>query len=264
MDGDTPTLMARTGYFDRLPSSLSASPMHLPNPFGTPTPPVTAPALSPKSTKPLQIKKKSKPAVDPVVEQGELQATGQELGSANKDVQGGMTESRTTGIIATPPVTPAKKPRKPVPSSPPAETSSPLNPLPFRIIKPSLPTLEKATSVALFFEAFYHSLLKPPQGSASASTSANYLLNRAKRMAALEESFNLLENRFMSEAERQFRRDELVREENHILRDRRSRVDAKAFEMGRVIGHGAFGVVRIAREKQGGRLVAMKQVSPGS
>jgi serine/threonine protein kinase len=31
--------------------------------------------------------------------------------------------------------------------------------------------------------------------------------------------------------------------------------------MGRVIGHGAFGVVRIAREKEGGRLVAMKQVS---
>jgi serine/threonine protein kinase len=65
----------------------------------------------------------------------------------------------------------------------------------------------------------------------------------------------------MSEAERQFRRDELMREENHILRERRSRVDARAFEMGRVIGHGAFGVVRIAREKEGGRLVAMKQVS---
>ena len=65
----------------------------------------------------------------------------------------------------------------------------------------------------------------------------------------------------MSEGERQFRRDELVKEENRLLRERRRRVDAKAFEMGRVIGHGAFGVVRIAREKEGGRLVAMKQVS---
>jgi hypothetical protein len=125
------------------------------------------------------------------------------------------------------------------------------------VIKPSLPTLEKATSVALFFEAFYTSLLKPP------SSSNNYVLNRAKRFAQLEESFNSLENRFMSEGERQFRRDELVKEENRWLRDKRSRVDARAFEMGRVIGHGAFGVVRIAREKEGGRLVAMKQVCPG-
>ena len=65
----------------------------------------------------------------------------------------------------------------------------------------------------------------------------------------------------MSEGERQFRREELIKEEGRILRDRRGRVDVRAFEMGRVIGHGAFGVVRIAREKEGGRLVAMKQVS---
>jgi len=68
----------------------------------------------------------------------------------------------------------------------------------------------------------------------------------------------------MSEGERHFRREELMKEEGRILRDRRGRVDAKAFEMGRVIGHGAFGVVRIAREKEGGRLVAMKQVSTPS
>lgn len=65
----------------------------------------------------------------------------------------------------------------------------------------------------------------------------------------------------MSEGEKQYRRDELIKDENRILRERRSKVDARAFEMGRVIGHGAFGVVRIAREKQSGRLVAMKQVS---
>lgn len=264
--------MARTGYFDRLPSSISTSPVQLPNPFGSPTPPVER-AGGPESpgarrTKPLQIKKKSKP-VDPVMEQGEIRVAGQGIVSSQEaskeEASEGarMAESRTTGILATPPSTPKKSSRKPVPTSSPSATkivpaASPLNPLPFRIIKPSLPTLEKATSVALFFEAFYQSLLKPPT---SAIASDNYLLNRAKRMAALEESFNLLENRFMSEAERQSRREELMREENHILRERRNRVDAKAFEMGRVIGHGAFGVVRIAREKQGGRLVAMKQVS---
>jgi hypothetical protein len=163
------------------------------------------------------------------------------------DLPTGLPESRTTNILSTPP----RPHRKPVPLN----SSSPLPSLPFRIIKPSLPTLEKATSVALYFESFYTSLLRPPPSS------NNYLLNRAKRLSALEESFNSLENRFMSEAERQFRRDEFVKEEGRILRDRRGRVDAKAFEMGRVIGHGAFGVVRIAREKEGGRLVAMKQVS---
>ena len=251
--------MAKSGYFDRIPSSLSssASPM-LPNPYG-PTTPIPAAVA-----KPLQIRKKT-PRVGKV--EGELVAVQREMNEM--DLRGGeekmkvlekgkgkekekeeevpastgLPESRTTNVLSTPP----RPTRKPVPQ--------PIPQLPFRIIKPSLPTLEKATSVALFFEAFYTTLLRPPPSS------NNYLLNRAKRLAALEESFNLLENRFMSEGERQFRREELIKEEGRILRDRRGKVDVRAFEMGRVIGHGAFGVVRIAREKEGGRLVAMKQVS---
>jgi hypothetical protein len=143
--------------------------------------------------------------------------------------------------------------RKPPPHSP---SNSFEGNLPFRIIKPSLPTLERATSVALYFESFYHSLLGPTAGD-KAVASQNYLFARANRLADLEQSFTTPENRFMSEGEKRFRR-----EEYRILRERRKKVDAKAFEMGRVIGHGAFGVVRIAREKQSGRLVAMKQVSP--
>ena len=64
----------------------------------------------------------------------------------------------------------------------------------------------------------------------------------------------------MSEGEKQVRREELLGEENRMLREKRKRVEVKGFEMGRVIGHGAFGVVRIARELQSGRLVAMKQL----
>jgi hypothetical protein len=251
--------MAKSGYFDRIPSSLSSkgSPT-LPNPYGPSTP--TPPAV----TKPLQIRKKGKVEgellaiqretneMDLRVQNEKVKGKEMEKGKGKekekqKEEEGleptGLPESRTTNILSTPP----RPTRKSVPQ--------PFQPLPFRIIKPSLPTLEKATSVALFFEAFYTTLLRPPPSS------NNYLLNRAKRFAALEESFNLLENRFMSEGERQFRREELMKEEGRILRDRRGRVDAKAFEMGRVIGHGAFGVVRIAREKEGGRLVAMKQVS---
>lgn len=246
--------MAKSGYFDRIPSSLSSSPGTFPNPFGTPTP--TPTPTPPAVTKPLQIRKKApgivgKAGVTIQQEMNEVDLKGQkeiEKGKEKeivneKEKSPGIPESRTTNILSTPP----RPTRKAVPQ--------PFSPFPFRIIKPSLPTLEKATSVALFFEAFYTTLLRPP------TSSNNYLLNRAKRFAALEESFNLLENRFMSEGERQFRREDLMKEEGRILRDRRGRVDAKAFEMGRVIGHGAFGVVRIAREKEGGRLVAMKQVS---
>jgi len=43
-------------------------------------------------------------------------------------------------------------------------------------------------------------------------------------------------------------------------RQRRNRASAATFEFGRVIGQGAFGVVRIAREKENGRIVAIKQL----
>ncbi|RXK35938.1 AGC/NDR/NDR protein kinase [Tremella mesenterica] len=132
--------------------------------------------------------------------------------------------------------------------------------LPFRIIKPSLETLEKAASIGLFFEQFYHALLKPPSKSSRPPHPGNYVLTRARRLQQLEESFLIPENRFMSEGEKERQRQELILEESRLLREKRAKVDVKAFEMGRVIGHGAFGVVRIARERRSGRLVAMKQL----
>ncbi|EIW69747.1 hypothetical protein TREMEDRAFT_30295, partial [Tremella mesenterica DSM 1558] len=88
----------------------------------------------------------------------------------------------------------------------------------------------------------------------------NYVLTRARRLQQLEDSFLIPENRFMSEGEKERQRQELILEESRLLREKRAKVDVKAFEMGRVIGHGAFGVVRIARERRSGRLVAMKQL----
>ncbi|KAL7419412.1 hypothetical protein Q5752_006250 [Cryptotrichosporon argae] len=138
--------------------------------------------------------------------------------------------------------------------SPPASALGPeFTQHPFRIVKPSLPTLEKAMSVALFFEQFYHALLRPVRAHAG-----NYVLARARRAAELEASFAKLG--VTSEDEKNRLREELITAENAQLRDRRRRVDARAFDVGRVIGHGAFGVVRIAREKETGRLVAMKQL----
>lgn len=117
-------------------------------------------------------------------------------------------------------------------------------------------------SIALYFEQYYHSLLgsSNKNGTAVPVHPGNYLLSRARRLAELESTFLLPENRFMSESEKDIRREGLTKEENRWLREKRHKVDAKGFEMGRVIGHGAFGVVRIAREKNGGRLVAVKQL----
>lgn len=264
-EAETPVLIAKSGYFDLLSSSSAASgdrvehkvpptpKSPLPNPFDTP----------PKVTRPLQVRKKSVlPPPSTKVDGGELLAIQKEL---DETVLDAGAADKSMRVLPTPPTSPPRASRgvikrKP---APPSHSSSSEDNLPFRVIKPSLPTLEKATSVALYFESFYHSLLGPAAGeiSGAAVQGQNYLLARAKRSADLERSFASPENRFMSEGEKRFRRDELTKEENRILRERRKRVDAKAFEMGRVIGHGAFGVVRIAREKQSGRLVAMKQAS---
>lgn len=280
-DAETPILAARAGYFDALPSSSGSSPSvsgaatsspalapsalasgaglrtptsPLPNPYDTP----------PKVTRPLQIRKKSLPpaaggggASVLLAIQQELSTRGRMSATAIPPAPAGSTKEKPQpgehDVKPSPnadakgrrPSIPIK--RKPVPAPPMSEAV-----LPFRVIKPSLTTLEKATSVALYFEALYHSL--------QPSATDNYLVNRARRQADLESSFHAPENRFMSEGEKRYRRQELSKEENRILRERRRRVDVQAFEMGRVIGHGAFGVVRIAREKQSGRLVAMKQV----
>lgn len=44
------------------------------------------------------------------------------------------------------------------------------------------------------------------------------------------------------------------------LRAKRAKVDFKGFNLGRVIGQGAFGVVYIAQEKRSNRIVAIKQL----
>lgn len=48
--------------------------------------------------------------------------------------------------------------------------------------------------------------------------------------------------------------------EGGIRRERNHKVDIKSFQLGRVIGQGAFGVVRIATERAKGRIVAIKQL----
>ncbi|WRT70461.1 uncharacterized protein IL334_007459 [Kwoniella shivajii] len=261
-NGSTPNLIANfQGYFEPHSNTGLRTPTSpLDNPFSSP--PSTAKKLvggehkqRGGSTQPLQIKKKS---LLPVPNVQESQGTKLEgVVSANSLP---AEEVKIPPTPSSPPTPRSKKDSRP-------KAQDIFTTLPFRIVKPSLPTLEKAMSIALFFEQYYHALLKPPSVHAGASSSAaklvhpgNYVLNRARRLAALESTFALPENRYMSDAEKESRRDELIKEEGIILRERRKKVDVKGFELGRVIGHGAFGVVRIAREKAGERLVAMKQL----
>ncbi|WVW81114.1 hypothetical protein I302_103105 [Kwoniella bestiolae CBS 10118] len=261
--GSTPIAIANfQGYFDDASSTghrvvrTPTSPLNHPIPFASPD-------LAKGNTKPLQIKKKS-------------------ISALPTPIEASPTTKSEEAVIEDYPPLPSIEEK---PSSPPTpsrrkdarpKAQEIFTTLPFRIIKPSLETLEKSMSIALYFEQYYHSLLKtplvnvvgysPPRAHSDDSKPVhpgNYVLNRARRLAKLESTFALPENRFMSDDEKMARREELQKEENRILRERRKKVDVKGFELGRVIGHGAFGVVRIARERESGRLVAMKQVSGG-
>lgn len=130
--------------------------------------------------------------------------------------------------------------------------------IPTRLVTPSLPTLEKATSVAIYFETLYHALLKPPK-SLDAAHPNNYILNRRRRELALEQE---MEKRMCTEHEKTVLRAKWREEESQALREKRKRVGTLSFAKLKVIGHGAFGVVSLVREKETGKLFAMKEVGP--
>jgi hypothetical protein len=105
---------------------------------------------------------------------------------------------------------------------------------PSRLVTPSLPTLEKATSVAIYFETLYHALLKPPK-SLDAAHPNNYILNRRRRELALEQE---MDKRRCSPEEREILRATWREEETRALRDRRKKVGTLSFAKLKVIGHG--------------------------
>jgi protein-serine/threonine kinase len=147
-------------------------------------------------------------------------------------------------------------------------------PDPAQIIHPSISTLEKAASIAIFFETLYHALLKPPP-TLQAAHPDNYACARERRRLALEHE---MEQRQLTEPERQQLRQRWVEAETNNLRERRRRVGLNSFAKMKVIGHGksrhvtgsfplteslntgAFGVVSLVREKETGALYAMKEV----
>ncbi|GHJ85462.1 hypothetical protein NliqN6_1864 [Naganishia liquefaciens] len=125
---------------------------------------------------------------------------------------------------------------------------------PPQMIQPSLATLEKAASIAIFFETLYHALLKPP-ATLQAAHPDNYTCARERRRLALEDE---MDERGLTAPEKEKLRQRWVEAETNNLRERRRKVGLNSFTKMKVIG--AFGVVSLVREKETGALYAMKEL----
>ncbi|KAF9244946.1 kinase-like domain-containing protein [Melanogaster broomeanus] len=111
-------------------------------------------------------------------------------------------------------------------------------------ITPSLATLEKAVSARIYFENLYFPLLRHPP-------------SREERRVAMEKDMVTMD---LSEEQKQELRARWRQNETDYLRERRRKVDATAFIKLKTIGHGAFGVVSLVKERATGQLFAMKQL----
>ncbi|KEP50292.1 AGC/NDR kinase [Rhizoctonia solani 123E] len=112
---------------------------------------------------------------------------------------------------------------------------------PFR---PSLTTLDKAVSAKIYFENVYFPLLRLPP-------------SREQRRLAMEAEMEQLN---IPQHTRTQLRARWRANETAYLRERRRRVDQRSFAKLKTIGHGAFGVVSLVKEKDTGELYAMKQM----
>ncbi|KAG6378156.1 kinase-like domain-containing protein [Boletus reticuloceps] len=129
----------------------------------------------------------------------------------------------------------------------PAEYSNPMSSLAHsqrKPITPSLATLEKAVSARIYFENLYFPLLRQPP-------------SREQRRVAMENDMIAMG---LSEEQKEELRSCWRQNETDYLRDRRRKVDVTAFIKLKTIGHGAFGVVSLVKERDTGHLFAMKQL----
>ncbi|TFY69168.1 hypothetical protein EVJ58_g585 [Rhodofomes roseus] len=130
----------------------------------------------------------------------------------------------------------ASDPDKELPDVPQAPVRKP--------IVPSLATLEKAVSAKIYFENLYFPLLRHPP-------------SREQRRLAMEKD---MMNMQLNEAQKEYLRSRWRQNETDYLRERRQKVDVSAFVKLKTIGHGAFGVVSLVRERSTAQLFAMKQL----
>lgn len=113
-----------------------------------------------------------------------------------------------------------------------------------KAFKPSLETVERSVATKVYLENHYYGILKRPR-------------DRDQRRAALERE---LSNANMTDAQRRAIRTAWMTSETEHLRNLRQRISANSFAKLKTIGHGAFGVVSLVKERGSGQLFAMKQL----
>jgi len=111
-------------------------------------------------------------------------------------------------------------------------------------IVPSLETIERAAAAKSVLEQHYWSILKRPR-------------DRDTRLAQLERELIRLR---LSDGEKRKIRELFAQNESDHLREVRRRVSPGSFKVVKAIGHGAFGVVSLVKERETGELFAMKQL----
>lgn len=121
-----------------------------------------------------------------------------------------------------------------------AEFSQPIG----AAVRPSLETVEKSVAAKIYFENLYYGILKKPKA-------------RDTRKAGLEAELAALR---IPESSKEQIREAWMANETRYLRDLRARVNVNSFLKLKTIGHGAFGVVALCKERQSGQLYAMKQL----
>lgn len=111
--------------------------------------------------------------------------------------------------------------------------------------EPSIATLDRAASAKIYFENLYFPILRQPP-------------SREQRRMALERDLNQMVH--LTSVQKDEIRQRWRQNETEYLRETRQKVSPEAFVRLKVIGHGAFGIVTLVRERSSGRLYAMKQV----
>ncbi|GAA5854195.1 hypothetical protein JCM8547_001730 [Rhodosporidiobolus lusitaniae] len=109
---------------------------------------------------------------------------------------------------------------------------------------PALATIERSASTKIFLETRYHALLRQPK-------------SRETRKALLEKELARLS---ISEREKERVREAAKSAETNYLRESRAKVGVSSFVKLKTVGHGAFGVVSLVREKDTGQVYAMKEL----
>lgn len=103
-------------------------------------------------------------------------------------------------------------------------------------MQPSLLTIERAAAVKVYFETKYHAILRQ-------------VTTREQSRALFERELARLA---IPDRERQRARTAWQEAQTRHLRDLRRRTDVNSFVKLKTIGHGAFGVVSLVRERGSG------------